>query len=187
MMISQRSLEGDNIGNKERFRFCPLCTTHLSEKEIDGVKRLSCPNCDFIRFRNPSPCAGTIAVFHGKIVMIKRGRPPSKGKWAFPSGFIELGEAPQEAALREMKEESGMVGEVLDLIGVYYEKSVVWGDLLVIMYLVKVTGGDMQAGDDADDARLFLRDEVPTFKFMSFRNSWERAQRMCQELGLTLR
>ena len=86
-----------------------------------------------------------------------------------------------------MKEESGVCGEILDLIGVYYENSEVWGDLLVIMYLVKVTGGEIRAGDDADDARLFHKDNVPAFKFKSFRKSWVRAQSMFKDLGYSLR
>ena len=118
--------------------------------------------------------------------MIQRGRPPSKGKWAFPSGFIELGETPEEAALREREEESGVTGEILDLIGVYHENSEVWGDILVIMYLVNVTGGEVRAGDDAVDARLFLKGEIPRFKFMSFRHSWERAQQMIGERHIPL-
>lgn len=122
----------------------------------------------------------------GKIVMIKRGRAPAKGKWSFPSGFIELGETPEEAALRELKEESGVTGKILGLIGAYYEDSEVYGDLLVIMYLVKATGGEIRAGDDAVDARLFSKEEVPKFKFTSFRDSWERAGRMCRELCLYL-
>jgi len=171
------------MGNIETFRFCPICTTHLSTAIIDRTPRLQCENCGFIRFRNPSPSAGTIAVMDNRIVMIQRGRPPSKGKWAFPSGFIEIGETPEEAALREMEEESGITGRILDLIDVYYEDSKVWGDLLVIMYLVEVTGGELRAGDDADDVRLSPRSEVPRFKFVSFRKSWERAQIMFQELG----
>jgi ADP-ribose pyrophosphatase YjhB (NUDIX family) len=135
---------------------------------------------------NPSPSTGTIAINDGKIVMIQRGRPPSKGKWAFPSGFIELDETPEEAALREMEEESGMTGRIIDLIGVYYERSEVWGDLLVIMYLVEVTGGELQAGDDAVDARMFTRSEIPNFKFQSFRRSWEKAQQMAEERNITI-
>lgn len=178
--------EAGTIGNIETFRFCPICTCHLTTMVLDGTPRLHCKNCGFIRFRNPSPSAGTIAIMNNRIVMIQRGRPPSKGKWAFPSGFIEIGETPEEAALREMEEESGVTGRILDLIGVYYEDSEVWGDLLVIMYLVEVTGGELRAGDDADDVRLSTRTEVPNFKFTSFRRSWERAQVMFQERGYEL-
>jgi len=174
------------MGNIETFRFCPICTTHLSVKEFEGFPRLCCGNCGFIRFRNPSPSAGVIALMDGRIVMIQRGRPPSKGKWAFPSGFIELGETPAEAALREMEEESGVTGRIIDLIGVYYENSKVWGDLLVIMYLVEVTGGKVRPGDDADDARLFYKEEVPRFRFSSFRSSWEKAMEMFESLGYIL-
>jgi 8-oxo-dGTP diphosphatase len=176
----------ENIGNTEKFSYCPICASHISTMNLEGTERPYCMNCGFIRFRNPSPSTGTIAVKDGKIVMIQRGRPPSKGKWAFPSGFIEMDETPEEAALREMEEESGMTGEILDLIGVYYEKSELWGDLLVIMYLVNVTGGEMMAGDDAVDARLFTKDEIPLFKFQSFRQSWEQAQQMFADRGITL-
>ena len=179
-------MEDENIGNSEKFNYCPKCTTHLSLRDLEGTTRPFCVNCGFIRFRNPSPSTGTIAVKDGKIVMIQRGRPPSKGKWAFPSGFIELGETAEEAALREMEEESGLTGEIIDLIGVYYENSEVWGDILVIMYLVNVTGGEVRAGDDAVDARLFSKEEVPRFKFMSFRRSWEKAQEMIRELDISL-
>ena len=178
--------EDDPIGNTEKFNYCPICTTHLSNRELEGTTRPCCMNCGFIRFRNPSPSTGTIALMDGKIVMIKRGRPPSKGKWAFPSGFIELGETPKEAALREMEEESGVRGDIIDLIGVYYEQSKVWGDLLVIMYLVNVPSGEVRAGDDAVEARLFTKDEVPRFRFMSFRQSWERAQEMIRDRNMTL-
>jgi len=178
--------EDVTIGNCEQFRFCPICTTHLEVREFDGTPRNHCSNCGFIRFRNPSPSAGAIAIMDEKIVMIKRGRPPSKGKWAFPSGFLELGETPEEGVLRELEEESGVTGEIVDLIGVYYEQSEVWGDLLVIMYLVKVIGGTIMAGDDADDARLFTSEEVPRFKFTSFRESWNKAKIMLEELGYSV-
>lgn len=174
------------MGNNKEFSYCPMCTTHLSIGIFDGVSRMYCENCGFILFRNPSPSAGVVAVKDNRIVMIKRGRPPSKGKWAFPSGFIELGETPEEAALREMEEESGVTGEIMDLIGVFYELSEVWGDLLVITYLVKVTGGELRAGDDADDVRLFSKEEIPRFRFMSFRRTWEQAKTMFDDHNIHL-
>lgn len=170
----------------ETFRFCPICTTHLSQKDFEGIVRQYCSNCGFIQFKNPSPSAGAVAIKDGKIVMIKRGRRPAKGKWSFPSGFIELRETPEEAALRELEEEAGVTGEIIGLIGAFYEDSKVYGDLLIIMYLVRVTGGEIRPGDDAVDARLVAKEEVPRFKFMSFRESWERASLMCKELGVLI-
>ena len=168
------------------YRYCPICTTPLSRQEIDGRVREYCPNCGFIHFRNPVPTAGAVAIKDGKVVMIKRGREPAKGKWAFPSGFIELGETPEVAALRELEEESGVTGENLGLINVYYEDSDVYRDILVIMYLVKVTGGALRPGDDAADAKLFSVEEMPEFRFFSFRDTWVRAQEMAGELNINL-
>lgn len=175
------------MANREQYRYCPVCSTHLSLRAVDGTPRHACENCGYIRFRNPSPSTGVVAIMDGRIVMIRRGRPPALGKWAFPSGFIELGETPEQAALREMEEESGVTGEILDLIGVFHEHSQVWGDILVITYLVRVTAGELRAGCDADDVRLFNRDEIPEFKFESFRRTWERAMTMFDSYGIVLR
>ena len=146
-----------------------------------------CPNCGFIHFRNPVPTAGAVAIKDGKVVMIKRGREPAKGKWAFPSGFIELGETPEVAALRELEEKSGVKGESLGLIDVYFEDSEVYRDILVIMYLVRVTGGRLTPGDDAADVRLFSVDEMPEFRFFSFRDTWKKAQVMARSMGIHLK
>lgn len=145
-----------------------------------------CPNCGFIHFRNPVPTAGVVALMDGKVVMIKRGREPAKGKWAFPSGFIELGEKPENAALRELKEEAGVWGENLGLIDVYFENSEVYRDILVIMYLVKVTGGELRPGDDASDVKLFRVEEMPFFRFFSFRDTWKKALMMTKKMGIHL-
>ncbi len=147
---------------------------------------MHCSNCGFIQFTNPSPTAGVIAIKDNKIVMIKRGRQPALGKWSFPSGFIEVNESPEEAALRELEEEAGVTGEILGHIGTYYEKSEVYGDLIIVMYLVQITGGELVAGDDAVDVKLFKKDDVPKFKFKCFRRSWREVNEMCRELDLKL-
>lgn len=174
------------MGNIETFRFCPICTAHLNQHVIDSTRRMHCTNCGFIQFTNPSPTAGVIAIKDKKIVMIKRGRQPALGKWSFPSGFIEVGESPEEAALRELKEEAGVTGKILGHIGTYYEVSEVYGDLIIVMYLVEITGGELKAGDDAVDVKLFRKIDVPKFKFKCFKKSWTEVNKMCHDLDLML-
>ena len=156
------------------YRFCPLCGTPLRSGEIDGKRRGYCPQCGFIAYKNPLPSVGAIGIMAGRILLVKRGREPGKGSWAPPSGFVEAGETPEEACLRELKEETGMEGMIKRLLGVYLERTRVYGEVLVIVYLVEITGGELQPGDDAADTRFFSKDEQPELHFDCFRKALER-------------
>ena len=157
------------------YRFCPHCGVSLQTSQIEGRRRGHCPQCGYIAYKNPLPSVGAIGVRDGKILLVKRGREPGKGKWAPPSGFMEGGETPEEACLRELKEETGMEGVIKELIGVYLEESRIYGEVLVVVYLVEITGGVLKPGDDADEARFFPKGELPDLHFSCFRKAIEKA------------
>jgi ADP-ribose pyrophosphatase YjhB (NUDIX family) len=141
---------------KESFQYCPICGRVLELGVIDGKERKFCPNCDFIDYKNPLPVAVAIAVKGKKVLMIKRGMAPRKGAWGPPSGFIEVGETPEEACLRELKEETGVSGQVVRLVGVSrLGDKEVYGDMLMVRYLVKVGDEEITPGDEVEDARFF--------------------------------
>ncbi len=141
---------------KEPFQYCPICGRVLELGVIDGKERKFCPNCDFIDYKNPLPVVAAIAVKGKKVLMIKRGMAPRKGTWGPPSGFIEVGETPEEACLRELKEETGVSGQVVKLVGVgRIGDKEVYGDMLMVRYLVKVGDEEITPGDDVEDARFF--------------------------------
>jgi ADP-ribose pyrophosphatase YjhB (NUDIX family) len=141
---------------KESFQYCPICGRVLELGVIDGKERKFCPNCDFIDYKNPLPVAVAIAVKGKKVLMIKRGMAPRKGAWGPPSGFIEVGETPEEACLRELKEETGVSGQVVRLVGVSrLGDKEVYGDMLMVRYLVKVGDEEISPGDEVEDARFF--------------------------------
>lgn len=94
-------------------------------------------------------CVG--AVIHdraGRLLMIKRGRPPAVGRWSLPGGRVEPGESDIVAVARELLEETGLDVECGPLAGV-----VVRGEFEIHDYWCSVTGGVLRAGDDAADAR----------------------------------
>ena len=101
------------------------------------------------------------------MVLIKRKYPPSVGRWAFPSGYLEIDQSPEEAAVAEMKEETNLDGEVICLLGhkmspnPFYEKVVSFG------FLMRVVGGELQAGDDAEDAKYVPLEEIKELPFIS--------------------
>ena len=164
------------MGVKE-FKYCPYCATELKRKIIEGRERSYCPSCGYVHYINPLPSSGAIAFNdNNQIILIKRGREPAKGIWAPPSGFIEAGETPQEACIRELKEESGVDGKIVELIDVYMNNTGFYGDVLIIMYLVKVIGGTPIAGDDADDVGYFEFSEIPEFPFPCFNEAIKKAK-----------
>ncbi len=145
-------------------RYCPICGAPLRAGMIEGKDRKYCSSCDFIDYRNPLPVAVAVAVRDKRFLLIKRGIPPRKGVWGSPSGFVEVGETPEEACLRELKEEAGVSGEIVRLIRVARrEDPEVYGDMLVVAYLVKVGDGEPAPGVEAQDARFFDAAELPDY------------------------
>jgi len=145
---------------------------------IEGKERKYCPKCDFVNYRNPLPVALAIAVKDKDFLLIKRGLSPRKGMWASPSGFIEIGETAEEACLRELKEETGVSGEIVKLVGVIrQEDKEIYGDMLIVEYLVKVANEELNPGSDVDDVRFFSVAELPDYYVGLFSNIIEEIQR----------
>ena len=97
-----------------------------------------------------------------QIVMVRRKYGTNKGKWCIPCGNVEVGEDVRTAVRREIVEETGLdveVGDVVDVLSTHHspEQSVVG-----VWFLVKEKGGNLVAGDDAAEVRLFSLEEPPT-------------------------
>ena len=147
-----------------KYKYCPECARPLTEGVIDGRMRLHCDACGFVRYENPLPVVIAIAVEAGRFLLIKRGIPPQKGYWGCPSGFVESGESPEAACIRELEEEAGVTGEVVRLVNVahWYDEEL-YGDMLVVSYLVRVTGGAPAAGEEVADVRYYSPHELPGY------------------------
>jgi len=88
-----------------------------------------------------------------RLLLIKRGNPPFKGKYALPGGFVEIGETVEAAALRELREETGIEGKILTLIGVYSDpKRDPRGHCVSTAFLVRPKSAKAIGGDDAASA-----------------------------------
>ena len=95
----------------------------------------------------------------GRILLVQRGRDPGRGLWAVPGGKVDLGERLVAAAAREVEEETGLSVEIGELIwaGEHISDE---GHIVLIDYLGTVTGGDLAAGDDADQAEWVPLEEA---------------------------
>ncbi len=163
-------------GKENCFSFCPKCGSELVFQEVEGKIRPVCSACAWIYYLNPPPVV-TILPYRGKeVLLIKRGVNPKKGEWALPGGFIEVGEDPISAGLRELREETGIrdVGEV-SLISVECQPGPRYGSVIVIGYGVKVVSDEgMKAGDDAQEVAWFKKDCLPEMPFESFQRIIEK-------------
>jgi 8-oxo-dGTP diphosphatase len=100
------------------------------------------------------PCVGAIITdAAGRLLLIKRGHEPGKGLWSIPGGRVEPGETDEQAVIREVREETGLVVQPGRLIGAVRRPAPAGAMLDIRDYAAIVTGGTLAAGDDADDAR----------------------------------
>ena len=102
-----------------------------------------------------------------EILLIRRGREPYKGSWALPGGFVDVGERVEDAVRRELVEETGLKGDVVDLLGVYSDPTRdPRGHTVSVVFVLKVAGiVQVDDLDDADEARWFDLDALPELAF----------------------
>ncbi len=155
-------------------RFCLRCGTPLEHRDDHGQLRPTCPACGFIYYRNPVPAAGVILEHDGHVLMVKRRYDPRAGAWCLPAGFMEYGEAPERCAIRELREETGLLGRVTALFGVYAGVDDPRVRSVLILYTAERVSGELTPGDDAIQAKFFAPKKLPrAIAFGSHRKALE--------------
>lgn len=152
------------------YSFCPVCGNELQKKIIENRERNFCSKCGWIHYTNPLPVAvGVVVNTRGEILIARRNTPPGVGKWALPGGFIEAGETPAEACLRELHEEIGIEGNINALLGVYNRETQMYGQVLIIAYKVSVLNDTLVLNDEVQEANFFTTDSIPAIHFTAHR------------------
>jgi len=117
-------------------------------------------------FKSPRLTVDGIIIKNEKILLIKRKNDPFKGKWALPGGFVEYGEKTDDAAVREVFEETGLKTTIDKLIAVYSDPNRdPRGHIITVVYKLDINSGELKSGDDASDAKFFDVNQLPELSF----------------------
>jgi len=119
---------------------------------------------------NPLVGVGAVIVEDNRVLLIRRGQAPLLGEWSLPGGVLECGETLREAVIREAREETGLVVETGEMLGVYEriirsedgrsEDRRVRYHYVLIDFLCRPASGDLKAASDAADVRWFAPEEL---------------------------
>ncbi|MGD0005208.1 MAG: NUDIX hydrolase [Anaerolineaceae bacterium] len=151
--------------------FCSNCGTRLELRTVFGKERPACPACGWVYFADPKVAVAVLVEKEGKVLLTRRINDPERGKWSLPAGFMDAYETPEQAAERECLEETGFQVAITGLVDVLGGREHPNGADVFILYRAVIVGGDLKAGDDADQVGFFNRNALPALAFKTTRKA----------------
>ncbi|OGG16058.1 hypothetical protein A3D77_01960 [Candidatus Gottesmanbacteria bacterium RIFCSPHIGHO2_02_FULL_39_11] len=118
-----------------------------------------CPVCG--RYLNRAMSVDALVVKDGKVLLILRGEDPYKGYWAIPGGHLDFDETLEDAALRELKEETNLKGSQTQLLGTYSNPKRHPKQTAAATFIILDPQGEEKPGDDAKECKYFPLDKLP--------------------------
>jgi ADP-ribose pyrophosphatase YjhB (NUDIX family) len=158
------------------YRFCPVCGGPLEGRLLKAgdPERLVCTACGYVLYLDPKVAVGTIISVTGgqvaagaetdpgepgdRVVLVRRAIEPGYGLWVFPGGYVDRGEPPALAAIREAREECGLHVRLDRLINVYAYPN---RAPIIIVYAATALGGELCYDDECLEAKWFAEQEIP--------------------------
>jgi len=135
---------------------CGRPLTRTRRGRPSGTVKIRCPRCRYLMFDYPRPCAGMVVVKQGSVLLLRRGHLPRRGWLDLPGGFLEAGESTEEAARRELVEETGLVVGAIRALGLHWDRYHLRGfgtfPTMNFYFLGRWRDGEPRAADDAASA-----------------------------------
>ncbi len=142
-------------------RYCPKCGTPFATGGFEQTPYPTCAACGFVFYRGPALASGCLVVEDGRLLLARRGIEPFGGAWYVPSGFVDYGEDPVEAAVRELAEETALTVRILGLYDVLPWHDDPRKNGVMVFYRAERVAGEAKAGDDAMAVGWFAPDDLP--------------------------
>jgi 8-oxo-dGTP diphosphatase len=145
-------------------RFCPRCGAALPAPAPGAPP--ACPEGHYTWYADPKVAVGVVVARDGareaEILLVRRNHEPAMGRWAFPSGFVDAGEVVEDAAAREVREETGVTVRLDGLLGVYSEPG---NPVVFVAYAGTAVAGEPAPGDEALAVGYFAPAALPDLAF----------------------
>jgi ADP-ribose pyrophosphatase YjhB (NUDIX family) len=141
--------------------FCARCGSSLRFGTVPGEdrERLACVECGHVAYVNPRLVVTTLPITDaGEIVLIRRGIEPGLGSWAQPGGFLEVDETVHQAAIRETWEETGLLVEPGEIVGLYTRLEAA---VVTIAFEARIVGGTPAPTPEATEVQAYRPEEIP--------------------------
>lgn len=143
-------------------KFCPLCKSNLVSRPVDGAIRLACSSqhCKFVHWNNPIPVVAGLVRCNGQYILARNISWP-QGMFSFITGFLESGESPESAILRETEEELGIKGHECKFIGHFALAKL---NQLIVAFAVEADG-NIKLNEEIAEIQLVSHSQLTTFDF----------------------
>ena len=149
---------------------CVMCGTPLEPRVIEGRTFEACPNDDFVLWHDPKVVTSVVVELSGGVLLGKRSIEPGLGLWCLPGGFVNDDEHPQDAAIRECREEVTADVVITGLLGVYHIPKRNAASMVGIAYVARPADGSEPApGVEMSELGVFSAGSLPQLAFPSHR------------------
>lgn len=141
--------------------FCLLCGSALAERLVDGEPRQACTACTWVHFDNPVAVAGVI-VRRADNDDVLLAKPRGGREYVLVSGFLEAYESVEMAAVREVREETGLDVAIERLLGSYSCRPI-GKNMVFVVCVARLLGGELCVSEELEDARWFPLAALPVW------------------------
>lgn len=150
------------LGAPDIPRYCQRCASEMEQRERHGCLRPVCPNCGYTSFADPKLAAVVVVEVDGQVLLHRRAIDPARGKWTLPGGYVDRGEDVEDAARREVLEETGVRVRGLQSLGLFSEK----GETVVLAaFRATADGQTPKQSAESLEIRAFDPDDLPSLAF----------------------
>jgi 8-oxo-dGTP diphosphatase len=167
---------------------CARCGRPLTRTFDQHPPRIRCPRCRFLIYDYPRLCSGMVVVKGDMALLLRRGHPPKKGHVDIPGGFVDAAEGIDDAARRELKEETALTVGRIEHLGSYWDRYYIRGfgyfPTYNVYYLARWRSGVPHAGDDAASAEWV---PIASLGTAGARYAWRHMRGMFADLKRRLR
>lgn len=141
--------------------FCLMCGSQMVSREIEDRPREQCPKCGWIYYEQLKLGSGVLIEKDGNLLLLQRSYQPWKGSWNLPAGYVEVDETPEQAAVREVREETGLEVEIRQLLNTYFFDDDPRGNGLLVLYRGVVIGGQLNGSGESTAHGYFSAGSLP--------------------------